>query len=94
MSMTEIPKMMRLKESHPTMKKYLELSALADKLGICIEFNSYRTTMTDNDFPDREYVIEDLEHDSHCCAVSHFPYSLEVNILYDNPEYKSLNEHD
>jgi hypothetical protein len=76
---------LRLKDGHPTAQKMQKLWTLADELGLYISFYGHRTTVTDTDFPDRQYDMHDLENRDE--AVSDFPPACEYVLRFENPEH-------
>lgn len=71
--------MKRLAEKHPTYQKYLQLVERAEELGISLEFEAGTCMLKDEAFPDKEFVIKDIE--SGYDKVEQFPYPCEVKIL-------------
>lgn len=79
----------QLKPEHPTYKKIVKLMNYADELGIHISFTSYSTKVSDIDFPDQEFDLDDLEQNmimKHAASISEFPYSLEFKLTYEREE--------
>ena len=82
--MNKISRYLGLKDSHPTMIKLQKLSDLADELKISFDFSENGTYVEDQDFPDKNFIMYDLETDS---GVMQFPPALEFRITYTNPAY-------
>ena len=74
-----------LKDSHKTMQKLYKLFALAEELGISIEFEyCQHTTIKDEDFAS-ELEMVDVDHAGEC--VSGFPPTFDYKARYRNPAY-------
>lgn len=86
MSTEKIARILRCKDNHPTMQKYVKLAELADELGISLYFSAGRCIINDRDRDDSlpTLYLEDIEESQ---SVYHFPYEFEYKMIYDNPVY-------
>jgi hypothetical protein len=78
-----------LKDNHPTMVKLNKLYALAEELGIRINFSSRGcgpATVDDNerDLNLPSLIIEDLDNGEY---IHEWPPTFEFKVYYDNPKY-------
>lgn len=71
------------KPNHPTFQKIEKLMEMAEELGLTLSFSTYRTLITDKEFPDREFYLEDLESDpfGHCATITEIPYNFEFKLI-------------
>lgn len=70
----------RLKANHGTYKKYQKLYDLATKLGISFTFEGGQCILTDENYPDKKFHIEDIEDGQ---MVFGFPHETEIKITTD-----------
>ena len=70
----------RLTDKHPTYQKLLRLEALANELGLQIEYDGYRMWVVDNERGDR-FVYKDIEG----VEVSEWPCTFEWKLVIPDP---------
>lgn len=83
--MNKIPKILKLKNNHPTMIKFNKLCDFAEELGLSLDLGGNFIILEDRDRDDNLPMLElhDLENDT-CPSI---PPTMEFKIIYDNPEY-------
>ena len=86
-----IPKLLKLKDNHPTMAKFNKLCEYADELGIGIEWSGQTVIVHDSNRDSNlpPIFLKDIEDGS---WVSCFPPTTEFKLIYDNPEYLAQKE--
>lgn len=79
-----MPKYLRLKEKHPTAKKFFKLCQEADELGISLEICADRMSLTDRDQPNVIFFVDDIEDDRGDRSFSSFPPPTECKIIHED----------
>ena len=74
---------LRLKENHPVQKKYEELCAFADKLGISVSLGRFCSRVTHGD---RDYELRYIDDDE---PVRELPPSTETKLVYVDPAWEA-----
>lgn len=83
---------LRLKENHPTAKKFFKLCQEADKLGISLEVYADRMSLTDKDQPNVIFLVDDVEGEKGDRSFSSFPPPTEWKILHEDLVYRAAQE--
>lgn len=75
----------RLNPTDSTAIKFNKLCELANDLGITIHFSPIQVTLTDNDRPNIQFYIKELDEPtySHTASVNELPPMTETRIIYN-----------
>ena len=86
--MKNVSQYLRLKDNHPTLKKFEKLCSLAEELGLSINVDSQQIILHDLDQPKIAFLVKDIE--DWAALVCAIPPTTEYYIRYENPEYIAL----
>jgi hypothetical protein len=87
--MDDMPKVLRLKEKHPTAIKFERLCQYAEDLGISIDWHGLKVFLYDKDRDSSlpPIYLQDIEENH---WITSFPPTTEYYLLSENPEYLAL----
>lgn len=79
---------LRLKDNHPTLQKLDKIFALAEELGIRIDFSSHGPAQVYDNERDKSLPVLSLQDiESSDYPMDNFPPTLEFKVIYQNPAY-------
>lgn len=70
----------RLTENHPTYKKFSQLCAKAEELGLSLQFYHNRCVLTDAEVKDKDFLITEVDDGQ---DISEFPPTFEYKLTFE-----------